>query len=562
MKLIKSLLVPLAFAVIPLSGCLTKGSSSASDPSADTSLSSNSAYSYSEAEVDSSNDRSEQSSPASETTIASSSSSEVEGAANTEVPLDTTTAVAPLPTATETAIAIATETAIATALETAIEIPTSALTLTPTLTPTPEPTTGGPVPNDATVNVYYVDKNDPGADDSNVGTSESEPWKTLDHAYETVRPGDFVYIKGSTDPTSATAIYDRSRRNGFNIVTPGEAGKLIVFRSYPGHTVILQGNGGKFGILLDHASYHHFYGFIVRDFEKAAEGGGAKTDITIEKSEFTKTSESGLRLRDVTNIVLRDVYIHHCNESGVSVRNGKNVLFERVESSFNDDHKGVDGDGDGFHTYGGDNIVFINAIARSNSEDGFDLNANATLINVLSENHPAANLKLWRRSVDNWAPKKMTVINSIFRNSGETGIKISEGAELHLYNSIVDNAGEDAIGFRTPSNESQTPVTSEIINSIVTNSKEGVILLPGNLLKVDNDIFFNNDYRDVFGFSVDATSLVDVDPMFVDEGDYHLKADSPAIDKGVVIDDANLQQDIDGQARSMGVSSDIGVDEL
>ena len=425
----------------------------------------------------------------------------------------------------------------------------------------PTPTTGGPVPNSSTLHVYYVDQNHPGANDANVGTSESEPWKTPDKAFATVRPGDFVYIKGSTNPTSSAAIYDRTLKNGFNILTPGEAGKPIVFRSYPGHTVIMQANGSRIGILLDKASYHHFYGFIVRNFQKSAEGVGIKTDITIEKSEFTKTYEAGLRLRDVTNVVLRDVYIHHCFESGVSVRNGKNVLFERVESSYNNDFKGVDGDGDGFHTYGGDNIVFINSVARGNSEDGFDLNANATLINVLSENHPAANLKLWRRSVDNWAPKKMTVINSIFRNSGETGIKISEGAELHLYNSIVDNAGEDAIGFRTPSNTSQAVVTSEIINSIVSNSHEGVIVLPGNKLTANNNLYFQNDYRDVYGFLTTATSLIDVDPMFIGSGNYHLRDGSPAIDKGVILSNTNTQKDVDGQARPNGSTYDIGIDE-
>ncbi len=432
----------------------------------------------------------------------------------------------------------------------------------------PSPVTGdalinGPVPNSLTKNIYYVDQSHPAASDANTGTREEEPWKTPDKAFATVQPGDFVYIKGSTNPASAAAIYDRTLKNGFNIVTPGQAGKMITFRSYPGHTVIMQGNGSRVGILLDKASYHHFYGFVVRDFQKSAEGTGLKTDIIIEKSVFTKTYEAGLRLRDVTNVVLRDVYIHHCYESGVSVRNGKNVLFERVESSYNDDYKGVDGDGDGFHTYGGENITFINAVARGNSEDGFDLNANAVLINVLSENNPAVNLKLWRRAEDNYAPKQMYIINSVFRNAGEAGIKISEGAQMFLYNSVVYNSGEEGIGFRTPSNLLQVPVTSLIVNSIIANNRTGVLWYKGNLVSEHHNLYFQNQYLDTEGFTVNSSSLIDEDPMFVNAagGNFHIMSGSPAIDAGIILSNIYTLKDIDGNVRSIGTSFDIGVDE-
>jgi len=199
---------------------------------------------------------------------------------------------------------------------------------------------GGPSPEGISGDVFYVDQNHVSASDANDGLSEEQPWESLDKAFGTVQAGDFVYVKGSTDPEAVASIYDRAGKDGFSIQTPGSPSAGIVFRNFPGHTVVVEGDGGDDGMALDQASYHHFYGFVIRNFAKATEGFAAKTDITIEGCEFTQTTETGLRLREVTNLVLRDVYVHHCFESGISIRTGNNVLLERVESSYNDDQRG------------------------------------------------------------------------------------------------------------------------------------------------------------------------------------------------------------------------------
>lgn len=43
-------------------------------------------------------------------------------------------------------------------------------------------------------NIYYVDKNNPNASDSNPGT-ENFPWLTIQKAADTMEAGDTVYIK-------------------------------------------------------------------------------------------------------------------------------------------------------------------------------------------------------------------------------------------------------------------------------------------------------------------------------------------------------------------------------
>ena len=42
--------------------------------------------------------------------------------------------------------------------------------------------------------IYYVDQNDPSANDQNIGTRE-QPWKTITKANQILTAGDIVYIK-------------------------------------------------------------------------------------------------------------------------------------------------------------------------------------------------------------------------------------------------------------------------------------------------------------------------------------------------------------------------------
>ena len=415
----------------------------------------------------------------------------------------------------------------------------------------------GPKPTVGTI--YYVDQNHPNASDANPGITESAPWATLDQAVNTVTPGDFVYIKGSNDPSSPDAIYDRSGRDGLDIVTPGEPGAPIVFRNYPGHRVIIQGDGSEDGIQLAKASHHHFYGLVVRNFGQSTENSLSPTDIIIENSEFTETTQTGLRLRNMTNLVLRDVYVHHCAETGISIRNSVNVLIERVESSFNIDPN----DGDGFHTIGGENFRIVDSIAQYNDEDGFDLNANATLVNVVAENNGAVNLKLWRRSNDDYAEKVTTIVNSVFRNGGEAGIKLSNGPEMRLYNSVVYGNAEEGIAFRVPGIANQPAVTSEIVNTIIAGNGQGVDLRERNLLVSNNNLYFQNAAGDTIGFQPAPSSLIGLDPLFVAVGfgDFRLRAASPAVDAGATLDLADAAKDLGGDARPQGGGFDIGVDE-
>ena len=77
---------------------------------------------------------------------------------------------------------------------------------------------------------HFVDGGAAG-DDAHPGT-EAEPWKTIQHAVDTVSPGDTVYIRGGTYNENALLYYNS-----------GEADNWITYRNYPGEVVIMDGTG-------------------------------------------------------------------------------------------------------------------------------------------------------------------------------------------------------------------------------------------------------------------------------------------------------------------------------
>lgn len=92
---------------------------------------------------------------------------------------------------------------------------------------------------------YYVDKDHASASDSNAGTSESAPWKTIYKANNTVAAGDIVYIKAGT--------YTASTTNYVNPGASGTSGSRITYAGYGSGPVLI--TSGDYGIRLNGRSY-------------------------------------------------------------------------------------------------------------------------------------------------------------------------------------------------------------------------------------------------------------------------------------------------------------------
>jgi parallel beta-helix repeat protein len=96
----------------------------------------------------------------------------------------------------------------------------------------------------------------------------------------------------------------------------------------------------------------------------------------------------------------------------------------------------------------------------------------------------------------------------------------------------------------------------------VVNNTDGGIYFWGSGHQAKNNIVYQNDGNDVEGLSLDSTNLVGTNPQFVNaaNGDFRLKASSPAIDRGTFL--AQVTTAIDGTPRPQGASPDIGAYEF
>src|SRR5215469_5843182 len=114
--------------------------------------------------------------------------------------------------------------------------------------------------------------------DSNAGTS-SAPWRTIQHAANTVHPGDTVQVMGGVYNESVTIPGSGNATTGY-----------ITFESTPGQTAILDGTGinlakgQQFGLFtLRTNSYIVIQGFEIRNFQSST-GNAVPVGIDFEGS--------------------------------------------------------------------------------------------------------------------------------------------------------------------------------------------------------------------------------------------------------------------------------------
>ncbi len=127
---------------------------------------------------------------------------------------------------------------------------------------------------------YYVS---PSGNDSNPGTL-SQPWRTLQHAANTVSAGDTVFVRNGTYNETVTLN-----------VSGSQAGGYITFINYPGESPVVDGTGlslsedtGLFRI--EDKNYIKIIGFEIRNFTSS-------TQFIVPSGIFITGSSNHLEIR-------------------------------------------------------------------------------------------------------------------------------------------------------------------------------------------------------------------------------------------------------------------------
>ena len=441
-----------------------------------------------------------------------------------------------------------------------------------------------------TSRVYYVDKA------NKLGNGSNESWPgTIDQPKSDVdtdwfrnqlNPGDTVIILQSDADAYGRMLMTNST---------GTSQNPIVVKAFPGDTIkfFAPHTGGSEAIRLqDNVSYIHFEGPIkITGKSTPLLFEGLNAGITMNNVEIIDC-DRGMQLYGGIDCEFKNMTITDVLEFGIGLRGStgtatgdpcRNILMENIHVKDIDDNKSgpENSDADGFHTYFGENIRFINCSAENGSEDGFDINANAIMINCRVNNMDGAGVKVWRRLYDNYAEKTVTMINCVIANSGyyapdpsdgNPGIKVSYGAGLNIYNSVVYNGYDQGIQGRYSSSD---PVPAneflpiKVYNTIIASTAGGTgINDMNNLVEADYNLYYNN-VQDVAGFTMGSNSIAGVDPLFTDvsNNDYGIQEGSPAVNVGTnLVGTDSLygiygHTDFAGIARPSGSGIEIGAYE-
>jgi parallel beta-helix repeat protein len=389
----------------------------------------------------------------------------------------------------------------------------------------------------AAASVYYVS---PDGDDSNPGT-QSEPWKTIGKAASTLVAGDTVYIRTGT-------YYER-----VVLENSGSSNNYITYAAYPDEDVTIDGTDID---IPDDEGLFHVHG---------------KKFIKISGLQVINSNYAGIYVEDSSYIIIEKNTTYNTASSGIGVWNCK--------------HATVDGNDVSYACSNGWQESI--SMAQTNV---FEIKNNHVYQGVLKEGicvkQGSSNGKVYQNDihdipkvgiyVDGW--DRLTQNIEIFGNRVHSiqndGIALAcevEGGILNniqIYNNLVYDNVNNGINISINGTAKKHPMKriKIINNTVVHNGGDtwgGAILIdnPAKSVVIRNNICSQNftyqicvakrvpkrnyrvDHNLIDGYrgyedpdirEIKGSASVLEDPLFMDasEPDFHLKSESPAIDKG------------------------------
>ncbi len=419
---------------------------------------------------------------------------------------------------------------------------------------------------------------DPKGDDANAGT-ESQPWKTIQKAADTLVAGDTVYIKAGT-------YHER--------VIPknsGSPGKCITYAAFPGHEVTVDGQGIAFG-----------WGSGL--FHIKNKSGIKVSGLRIVNSAYYGVSISG----NASHITIEKNFLRGCQSSGIHVwSHRRKTSIDHILIADNEvTETNMKGDQEGISVCGADTFEVRGNHVHHIHKEGIDAKEGCTNGKIL---------KNYVHHMLGFRQPSGAVVCTV-------GIYVDTYGETHnieVSGNITHNCGS---GFAIASEDGQLSENVRFVNNIAYNNQDGFVVAPwgkGGPLKdiaLVNNVAFANRRKGIFvqhkniekvvvrnnicsqnaeaqivvndpiqqgvtldhnlidGFKnckitwkndkwqeVRGDDAVAGNPRFVNPigGDFRLNADSPAIDKGSTVGAPGV--DYEGNRRPEGSGIDIGAYE-
>ena len=414
---------------------------------------------------------------------------------------------------------------------------------------------------------YYVATT---GSDANTGSSTT-PWRTLQHAVETIAPGDMIVVRSGTYA-------------GCRIRNPGSPSAPKTLAADVGATVVVNAPGPQNG----HSS--------LIEIENGS--GSEVTDWIIDGLEVANSPHHGIDIRITDRITIRNCHVHHSAPSatgtGIFLAFSSHPTLESNESAFNTEH-GI------YDSNSADDPIFRGNELHDNAGAGLHMNGD------LSARCPCGTTV--RDGIISFALVENNVIygngiagasginvdgvdDSVFRNNllynnHASGVSLFSADGAHgssrnrVYNNTIVQAADGRWAVNIPGKGNRgNPVGNVLRNNIlyterVDKGSIAVYSTASGVLDSDNNVlvdrFSTNGGTSVTStfaawkaLGYDAHSLVSTTAaLFADPSRnlYQPRIGSPAIDMGATLA-PDVVTDIDGVARPQRAAYDIGCYEM
>jgi hypothetical protein len=405
---------------------------------------------------------------------------------------------------------------------------------------------------------YYVADEVAGASDSNDGLAplpqggNRGPWKTVEKAAgpgSPVAPCDTVDVANGT--YNGTVDLRVSGSPGMRITFLANGTRVVIDGKGAGQAILLNGNNRKL-------EWIAFDGFEV---------AGADTNIDVTRSQ---------------NITLRNLRVHDALSTNVNPITSHNITIE--DSTI----EGAKGEHGIYCSNGCDDLIVRNNTIRGNNWTGIQVNSNPDISadkvafraliennviegngaggagaltfasvrdsvvrnNLLKENL-AGGIILWAKGVAGYGSKGNAIVSNtvVFKSGvGRYGISLQDDSTS---NTIVNNVVVSGSGPALQFDGASAPGTVSDRNIFYRDATPAIVQGRDNGTQWTLQEWRNLTGRDV------ASHFATPAQLFADAtaGDYHLRAQAPAIDSGDSAAPSVPAQDLDSKPRSDDTST-------
>ena len=380
----------------------------------------------------------------------------------------------------------------------------------------------------------------PTGNDAGSGTASS-PWLTLQHAANSVHPGDDVEVLAG-------------QYAGFSMTNGGAAVAPITIRADPGAVITSPNPATPDGINLQGASYVDIEGFQITGMPRDGIRSVSDTGVTIRDNAISQSASWGIYAGISSALDVEGNTVSQSKQQGGIYASGSGAgPGIRGNVAWGDNGPGIQVVGDA--SQGGNGILTGAAIAGNViHDDGAGISGDglqgSTIQNNLLYNINGNGISLYRANGGGPSSGDLVVNNTVVvATDGGWALSVANGATGDTAYNNIFYSGAPAGGSIAISADSLSGFTSDYNEADRFSANGGGATLGLSAWQASTG-------RDGHSFASTPSALF-ANPS---AGDYHLSATSPAINAGTMT--SAPATDLEGRARPARTTIDVGAYEL